>query len=135
MTRPARSPHPIAVLFGSALAGAVAALCLASPIPSHADTAAEKAGRGAAALLTPFLEIPGNIVATQRREGAAKAWTEGLAKGIGMSIVRPPIGFYELVSAPFPAPANYEPILLPEYPWSYFDSDYRSPGDSELASR
>ena len=39
-----------------------------------------------------------------------------------MTIVRPPVGFYELVTAPIAAPKNFEPILQPEYPWSYFGS-------------
>ena len=96
---------------------------------SYADTPGEKAGRGLAALTTPFLEIPGNIVETSRRDGPLAGWTMGLAKGLGMTIVRPPVGFYELVTAPIAAPANYEPILQPEYPWSYF------PGDRSVARR
>ena len=92
------------------------------PIVSHADTPGEKAGRGLAAITTPFLEIPGNIVETSQREGPLAGWTGGLAKGIGMTIVRPPVGVYELVTAPIAAPKNYEPILQPEYPWSYFGS-------------
>ena len=104
------------------------------PVIARADTPLEKAGRGLAGLTTPFLEIPGNIVTTSEREGALAGWTEGLAKGLGMAIVRPAVGAYELASAPFPAPANYEPILEPEYPWSYFGSGEggKEPG---LASR
>jgi putative exosortase-associated protein (TIGR04073 family) len=90
------------------------------PVISRADTRLEKAGRGLAAMTTPFLEIPGNIVDTSQREGPLAGWTAGLARGLGMAIVRPAVGTYELVSAPFPAPANYEPIMEPEYPWSYF---------------
>ena len=92
------------------------------PLAAAADTAAGKAGRGLAAITTPFLEIPGNIVDTSERHGYLSGWTVGLAKGIGMTVVRPLVGVYELVTAPFPAPANFEPILEPEYPWSYFDS-------------
>jgi putative exosortase-associated protein (TIGR04073 family) len=105
----------------------LAAICaVGTPMVSHADTALAKAGRGLAAITTPFLEIPGNIITTTEREGAAAGWTEGLAMGIGMFIVRPAIGFYELVTSPIPAPANYEPILQPEYPWSYFGSSYEA---------
>jgi putative exosortase-associated protein (TIGR04073 family) len=92
------------------------------PIAAPADTAADKAGRGLAAMTTPFLEIPGNIIETTEREGALRGWTVGLAKGIGMSVVRPLVGVYELVTAPFPAPAEFEPILQPEYPWGYFEA-------------
>jgi putative exosortase-associated protein (TIGR04073 family) len=104
----------------SAVTLAVAVGMLLWPIVSRADTPAGKAGRGFAAVTTPFLEIPGNILETSEREGPLAGWTAGLAKGIGMSIVRPPIGVYELVTAPIPVPKNFEPILQPEYPWSYF---------------
>src|SRR5882724_7360256 len=77
---------------------------LVSPTLSRADTAWEKAGRGLASMTTPFLEIPGNIVETTDRHGALAGWTNGLARGLGMAIVRPPIGFYELVTAPIAAP-------------------------------
>jgi len=92
------------------------------PIVSRADTPGMKAQRGLAAVTAPFLEIPGNIVETSEREGPLAGWTVGLAKGIGMSIVRPPIGVYELITAPIAAPADFKPILHPEYPWSYFGS-------------
>jgi putative exosortase-associated protein (TIGR04073 family) len=95
---------------------------LAWPFTSVADPAGDRAARGVAAMMTPFLEIPGNIVRTTRLEGAAKAWTEGLARGIGMSVIRPPVGFYELVTAPFPKLANQPPLLTPAYPWSYFET-------------
>jgi len=111
-------------LVSGALMLAVSLGMLIWPIISHADTPLEKAGRGLAALTTPFLEIPGNIVETSERKGPLAGWTEGLAIGLGMAIVRPAVGAYELVSAPFPAPANFEPVLEPEYPWSYF-----GPGD------
>src|SRR5258706_7174066 len=104
----------------SAVVLALAVGMLLWPIVSRADTPGMKAGRGLAAITTPFLEIPGNIVETSEREGPLAGWTEGLARGIGMSIVRPPIGVYELVTAPIAAPANFQPILKPEYPWSYF---------------
>lgn len=111
----------------SAVTLAVAVGMLLWPIVSRADTPAAKAGRGFAAVTTPFLEIPGNIIETSEREGLLAGWTAGLARGIGMSIVRPPIGVYELVTAPIAIPENFEPILQPEYPWSYFGlSDDRS---------
>lgn len=92
---------------------------------SQADTALQKAGRGLAALTTAFLEIPGNIKRTTEEEGAPAGWTKGFAMGLGMTVIRPTVGAYELITAPIPAPANYEPILKPEYPWSYF-SRYES---------
>jgi putative exosortase-associated protein (TIGR04073 family) len=109
----------------------LACALLTSPLAVAADSPGDKALRGLAAMATPFLEIPGNVSRTTDREGAVAGWTEGLARGIGMSVVRPPIGFYELVTAPFPAPRGYEPILEPEYPWSYFRE--RDPGLEQTA--
>jgi putative exosortase-associated protein (TIGR04073 family) len=125
-----RRKYDLAALV-SALMIAVSIGLLMWPIVSRADTRLEKAGRGLAALTTPFLEVPGNIVDTSERKGSLAGWTEGLAKGLGMAIVRPAVGAYELASAPFPAPKNFEPILEPEYPWSYFGSG----DDSGVARR
>lgn len=41
--------------------------------------------------------------------------------GLGRLVVRELVGVYEFVSAPFPAPPGYEPILQPEFPWDYFE--------------
>jgi len=103
--------------------GAIAILAVAvwSPAAS-ADSPLHKAGRGLAAITTPFLEIPGNIKVTTEEHGAPAGWTEGFAMGLGMTVIRPVVGVYELITAPFPAPSNYRPILAPEYPWSYFGS-------------
>ena len=35
--------------------------------------------------------------------------------------MRERVGVYELVTAPFPVPAGYQPIIQPEFPWGYFD--------------
>lgn len=89
---------------------------------ASADTAARKAGRGLAAMTTGFLELPGNIVQETNRNGAAMGMTLGVAKGLGGIVVRELVGVYEFVTAPFPVPAGYRPILSPEFPWGYFDS-------------
>ena len=75
--------------------------------------------RGAAGLTTGVLEIPGNIV-QQTRERGALGVPIGLGRGLGMFVARELVGAYELLTAPFPLPASYKPIVSPEYPWSYF---------------
>jgi putative exosortase-associated protein (TIGR04073 family) len=65
------------------------------------------------------LEIPGNIV-QQTRERGAVGVPIGLGRGLGMFVARELVGAYELLTAPFPLPASYKPIVSPEYPWSYF---------------
>jgi len=100
----------------------VAALLFAAP-PAEAKRydAARKFGRGLAGMTTCFLEVPGNIVKTSRARGVGWGVTLGFAEGLGRLVVRPLVGVYEFITAPFPVPAGYKPILQPEYPWGYFD--------------
>jgi len=83
-------------------------------------TSAQKFGRGLAAMTTGFLEIPGNIVKETKAQGAI-GFPIGLATGLGMTVTRELVGVYEFISAPFPVPAGFQPILQPEYPWDYFE--------------
>jgi hypothetical protein len=67
--------------------------------------------------------------------------TVGFAKGIGMIPVRELVGVYDIVSAPFPPPGHYDPVVEPAYPWRYFEGspDARLSaamrGESRRASR
>jgi len=85
----------------------------------QADTAAQKFGRGLAGMTCGFLELPGNIVKETEAKGPAGI-PVGLAMGVGMIVTRELVGVYEFLSAPFPVPAGFRPILSPEYPWGYF---------------
>jgi putative exosortase-associated protein (TIGR04073 family) len=96
-------------------------LCLSLPSAAFGQTAARKFGRGLAAMTTSFLEVPGNIVKVSRERGAAWGISLGFVQGLGMLVVRPLVGVYEFVTAPFPAPAGYVPIIRPEFPWGYFE--------------
>jgi len=87
---------------------------------ANAQTAARKFGRGLAAMTTAFLEVPGNMVEQTRKRGAAEGVPLGFAIGLGMIVPRVLVGVYEFVTAPFPAPPGYRPILQPEFPWDYF---------------
>lgn len=109
---------------GARLALAALGVCLAaSPAAADHYSASRKFGRGLAGMTTSFLELPGNMVAETRARGAAEGLPLGFAKGLGMIVVRTPVGVYETLSAPFPAPEGYRPIIRPEYPWSYFEDD------------
>ncbi len=83
-------------------------------------TSAQKFGRGLAGMTCGFLEIPGNIVKETKAKGAI-GFPIGLATGLGMTVTRELVGVYEFLSAPFPVPAGFQPILAPEYPWDYFE--------------
>jgi putative exosortase-associated protein (TIGR04073 family) len=102
-------------------AGALALAVIAAAPSAHAQSAGRKVGRGLAAMTTAFLEVPGNMVAAERGRGPAEGLPVGFAIGCGMIVPRILVGVYEFVTAPFPLPAGYRPILRPEFPWSYFD--------------
>lgn len=89
--------------------------------PAAAQTAPDKFLRGLAGMTTAILEVPGNMTRETRERGPATGLPLGFAKGLGMIIPRTMVGVWEFLSAPFPVPAGYAPILEPEFPWSYFD--------------
>lgn len=88
---------------------------------SAADSAARKLGRGLAAMTCGFLEVPGHIVQMSRERGPGWGFTLGFVQGLGGIVVRELVGVYEFVTAPFPLPAGFRPIIEPEFPWGYFD--------------
>lgn len=101
------------------LLAVVTALTLFSFPNAYAQTSAQKFGRGLAGMTCGFLEIPGNIVKETRAQGAI-GFPIGLAMGLGMTVSRELVGVYEFITAPFPVPSGFRPILSPEYPWDYF---------------
>ena len=104
--------------------GVLAACLLAAlllPGIATAQSAPRKAGRGLAAMTCGFLEVPGNMVAETRSRGPAWGLTLGFATGLGKLVVRELVGVYEFVTAPFPIPDGYQPIIQPEFPWGYFE--------------
>jgi putative exosortase-associated protein (TIGR04073 family) len=118
MARTPQSP-----LRGAAAPLALAlAACLCGSAGAQEMTSARKVGRGLAGLTTFPLELPGNIVQEGRTNGALSAATAGVAVGLVKMVARPLVGVYELVTAPFELPEGFEPVLEPEFPWSYFDS-------------
>ena len=107
--------------------GTILVLLLASAGPADAQTATRKFLRGLAGMTTAILEIPGNMVAETNERGAAQGIPLGFALGCGMIVPRVLVGVYEFVSAPFPFPEHYEPILKPEFPWGYFEGSSGPP--------
>lgn len=99
----------------------VLTLAVPAPVSAAGYDAPRKFGRGLAAMTCGFLELPGNIVKTTRAKGIGYGLTLGVAEGLGRIVARELVGVYEFLTAPFPAPAGYKPVLSPEYPWGYFE--------------
>ena len=110
----------------SLTSAALLLLLLVAP-PADAQTAGRKFLRGLAGMTTAFLEVRGNMVAETRTRGAGVGIPFGFAKGLGMIIPRVFVGVWDFLSAPFPAPAGFKPILEPEFPWGYFEGEASSP--------
>ena len=122
--RPARTPrHPrprgLRML-------AVFALLVALAIPPTAaarGSAARKLGRSLANTTLGVLALPGTIVETGRERGPFVAATWGLVKGTGYVVATELVGVFELLTAPFETPPDFEPILSPEFPWQHFSAE------------
>ncbi|MGH7198377.1 MAG: exosortase system-associated protein, TIGR04073 family [Candidatus Omnitrophota bacterium] len=90
-------------------------LMLALSTACFANDPFTKLGRGVANTLTGWVELPKNIHQTSVEDNVLSGITLGLAKGVGMTIVRTGAGIYEIATFPFPLPQDYRPILEPEY--------------------
>ena len=109
------------------MVGFALTLCLVAATPAAAveHTPARKLGRSLSNISLGVLAIPGQISETTRDHGPFIGATWGLAKGVGYMTATEVIGVFELFTAPFETPPNFEPILKPEFPWQYFTEEGR----------
>jgi putative exosortase-associated protein (TIGR04073 family) len=92
-----------------------------------AETVGDKALRGLSNMLAGVMVFPGEIHKTWIEEGSSLGLTIGIAQGAGMIVVRELIGPFELLTCPVPWPSKtYAPLLLPAYPWGYFQQGSRA---------
>ncbi len=82
---------------------------------SYAQDMGKKLYRGLANIITGWIELPKNIYDTSVEDNPLSGLTIGLAKGVGMTIVRTGAGVYETVTFPFPIPEGYTPVIEPEF--------------------
>ena len=66
--------------------------------------------------LSPF-EISSELSKEVRNDTFPPSWVAGLGRGCFYTVGRALVGVYEMVSFPIPCPANYKPVLQPEFPW------------------
>lgn len=99
-------------------------LCLAAPAGLSAEiadegTAARKLQRGFLNIVLSPMEFSTSIQEANQGDYAGFSWVYGTITGVFETAARALVGVYELVTAPFPIPANYKPVLSPEFPWQY----------------
>lgn len=94
----------------------IAAVMISSLIitPCFADPL-RKLGRGLANTLTGVVEIPKKAILISKNDSILMGLTWGLVKGAAVGLLRTAVGVYETVTFPIPAPANYEPMINPEF--------------------
>ena len=66
--------------------------------------------------LSPF-EISHELAKEVRNDTLPPSWFAGLGRGAAYTVGRALVGVYEIVTFPLPYPANYKPVLQPEFPW------------------
>lgn len=67
-------------------------------------------------VLSPF-EISNELQKETRTETMVPSFMWGLLRGGTYALARSAVGIYEMLTFPFPIPAEYEPIIQPEFPW------------------
>ncbi len=104
----------VVVIVGSVLM--ISLLCFQTT--SHAQNMLRKLGRGVSNILTGPFEIPISVQEKLYDEGPVAAASYGVIDGCWKSAVRMVVGVYEVISFPFPVPAEYAPIVEPEFLFS-----------------
>ena len=81
------------------------------------DGMAAKGVRGAANLLTGWMEIPKQIYVTGEESGWLRGAVIGPFKGIGMTVIRTVSGAGELLTFFVAYPGFYDPWFEPRFVW------------------
>ena len=67
-------------------------------------------------VLSPF-ELSAQLAKEKKTDKIPASWFEGLGRGSLYMVGRAVVGVEEILTFPISAPANYGPILQPEFPW------------------
>lgn len=103
------------LLLAVAAVSTVSADIQAPPVSEQGPT--RKFGRGLSNFMFGFSEIPYNIALVNDEEGS-NALGYGAFRGVSRALVRGGIGFYEMITAPFPTnKGKYTPKLRGDIPW------------------
>lgn len=72
------------------------------------------------------IEISNELAKEVRNDTFPPSWVAGLGRGAFYTVGRALVGVYEMVTFPLPYPANYKPILQPEFTWQHLPSEKAS---------
>ena len=74
-----------------------------------------KLGRGATNIFTGWMEIPKNISKQWRAYDPFTGFFVGGVEGVAWGVGRTMVGVYDTVTFFLPIPADYEPLMEPEF--------------------
>ena len=83
--------------------------------PCFAQDPLRKLGRGLVNTVTGVVEIPKKVILTCKNDNPVLGLTWGWVKGAAVGLLRTAAGVYEVLTFPIPAPADYEPMVQPEF--------------------
>ena len=75
----------------------------------------KKLGRGISNIAFGWLEFPKGIQDVGEQNNFIAGITWGPIYGLGKAVARTVAGAYEVVTFPVPVPANFEPLVRPEF--------------------
>jgi len=74
-----------------------------------------KLGRGITNILTGWIEVPKNIAINIKKYDPFSGFVVGTVEGTAFTFCRTMSGVYDVVTFPFAVPANYAPLMEPEF--------------------
>lgn len=69
------------------------------------------------------IEISNELAKEKKNDTLPPSWVAGLGRGAAFTVGRALVGVYEMVTFPLALPADYRPILQPEFTWQHLSSD------------
>ena len=81
----------------------------------YAQNMLRKLGRGTANIFTSPFELPRSIQQILYDNGPVAGLTYGIVDGAFKTLLRAVVGVYEVVTFPIPFPAEYKPVVEPEF--------------------
>lgn len=96
-----------------------AAVSLQAAEIEQEGTPQRKLQRGFLNIALSPLEISNELAKEIKNDTLPPSWVTGLGRGSVYALGRALVGAYELVTFPLPYPADYKPVLQPEFTWQH----------------
>ena len=82
-------------------------------------TPARKLQRGFVNIVLSPLEISNELAKEIKNDTMPPSWAIGFGRGAIFTVGRALAGVYDMITFPIPYPAEYKPIINPEFPWQH----------------